>query len=74
MHSCLSGDFLRQVGERIYAVGGSDGHVELDSVEMYQAPPEDCGDSSGRSMSASLESQSGSIEDATINNGKYPPS
>lgn len=50
----------QQVGNRIYAIGGSDGHVDLDSVEMYQ-PPVDEGDSS-RSMTASLESQSGSID------------
>lgn len=51
---------IAQVGNRIYAIGGSDGHVDLDSVEMYQ-PPVDEGDSS-RSMTASLESQSGSID------------
>ncbi|XP_077283811.1 influenza virus NS1A-binding protein homolog isoform X1 [Arctopsyche grandis] len=51
---------IAQVGNRVYAIGGSDGHVELDSVEMYQAPVDE-GDSS-RSMTASLESQSGSID------------
>jgi len=48
------------VGNRLYAVGGSDGHVELDSVEMYIAPTDEF--DSSRSMTASLESQSGSID------------